>query len=380
MSPLWNNIPASPEEIAEAEAWLKNEGRKASSQRGKHSQAAPPSAVRGRRNLRQRAFAGFSLRNADALDGVRIDPKIAEKMTLEKAIPTLAVAGPGTKTVKMSSADTDPSFGRIRNGWRDDLRSESLKEVEERIERGEDPETFSFQNYAFDSGLESIPRKKEGIDRYQEISNGYGVVTLKGNEDFKGWRRESPWWLLNEKALAKLNLSEHDSDILRYFYLSHMSDDDIYEEMRMVFEILEPGENTSRHTSSGNAVKKRRLKLVKDGNQILGKDDPSAEKEKPLFSDEWHDATELDVPLGTTIATITRPQRAHPMQEPGWTQTRSVPSGYYSLECAVEGCHEFYIYPEPRRAERIYVCRNHPTRIQKAALRANSQKQKALHA
>jgi len=159
MSPLWNNIPASQQEIEEAEAWLKNEGRQASSKRTQNSQAVP----NGRRNLRQRAFAGFSLRNVDALDGVRIDPKIAEIMTLEKAIPTIAVAGPGMKTVTMSSADTDPSFARIRNGWRDDLRSESLKEVEERIERGEDPETYSFQNYAFDSGLESaIPRKKVG--------------------------------------------------------------------------------------------------------------------------------------------------------------------------------------------------------------------------
>jgi len=216
-------------------------------------------------------------------------------------------------------------------------------------------------------------------------------VTLKGDEAFKGWRRATPWWLSNEKALAKLNFGENDIDILRFFYLSHMSDDDIYEEMRMVFKILEPGENATRHTSSGKAVKKRRLKLVKDGNQTLGKDEPNAEKEKPCFSDEWHHATELDVPLGTTVATITRgrtqallpqsPPQAHPMQEaPGWTQTVSVPSRHYSLECAVEGCHEFYIYPEPRRAERIYVCRNHPTRIQKDALRANVQKQKDLHA
>ena len=216
-------------------------------------------------------------------------------------------------------------------------------------------------------------------------------MTLKGDEAFKGWRRATPWWLSNEKALAKLNFGENDIDILRFFYLSHMSDDDIYEEMRMVFKILEPGENATRHTSSGKAVKKRRLKLVKDGNQTLGKDEPNAEKEKPCFSDEWHHATELDVPLGTTVATITRgrtqallpqsPPQAHPMQEaPGWTQTVSVPSRHYSLECAVEGCHEFYIYPEPRRAERIYVCRNHPTRIQKDALRANVQKQKDLHA
>jgi hypothetical protein len=380
MSPQRNNIPASPQEIAEAEAWLQNEGRQPSSKRAKHSQAAPRSAAPGRRNLRQRAFAGFSLRNADDLDGGDLSPEILANMTIEKAVPTVAEAGPGEKTVKMSSADNDKAFTRIRNGWRDDLRSESLKQTEERIARGQDPQRFNFQAHAFDKGLESLDIP---APIYQEIRGGYGITQLKGNGSFKGWRRETPWWLPDSVALAKLKLDPNDLDILRYFYLSHMNDEDIYQEMRLVFKIQEPGENATRHTSSGKAVKQRRLKLVKNGNAVLGEKDPSEAREKSCFSDEWRNATELDIPLNTTdggctLATITRTRekvQTQPMQEaPGWTQTRNIPPGHYTLGCAVPDCRSFYIYPEPRLADRVYVCRNHPVRMQKKALRDNTPK------
>ena len=313
----------------------------------KLSQPVATPAPSQRPNKRKRAYEGHSLRNIDAhLDDVPKD--VIGTMTLEKPVPI--TVRKLKQDIVLNSSDLDKAFRQTPVGWLTEHRS--------------DPTTPPFQSHSFDSELE-----KTSIDKAKNAfgTQGFDIKHPKGWTDRIGWRRQTPWWLKDQKRLADFYRHEYgidkdgsvltnkelaevagiDLEILKNFYQFRMSDEDIWEEMERDFTVEINSEAAGRirgrkrwNTTSKTAVKQRRLALVKRGDELHGSVDPNQEASKV---DVWKEI---------------RDRKTAP-QPPGWTQMKVVPPGQYAVQCSVADCPKIAITSVRTTADSTYLCKNH---------------------
>jgi hypothetical protein len=199
---------------------------------------------------------------------------------------------------------------------------EEVRKTEERRLAGlPDPEAGAeevgqrFQDYAFsknsqlrktyDSEFELV-KIGNGDGTLNQITKvfgddreGHSVQNIPGYRGFK-FRRGTPWWLRNESAFnefLRLLISEQvgfdrsgdlgkicgrelqklaglDCAILRDFYCFRAEDTKIFEQYETDFrsEHLEESSEQSRWTSSPEAVKMRRIRLIERGDDLFEND------------------------------------------------------------------------------------------------------------
>jgi len=282
----------------------------------------------------QRAFGGYSLRNADVFD----NPTRAQN---HKVLVAEAAA---KENVRIESLE----------GWEDAeapaaFQPHSFDEQTARHPEGVAPEARShkervleYNRLFYDFGISAAGSQKVA-------KPGFQILPDKGASFQRNPRRKTPWWLRapwKQPDIVK-EFEKLDYELLRAFYLGHYSDEDIFEENRLVFEHEAKESGRKRFLSSANAVTRHRLDLVDEGNKLWGAKDP--DDAKPESEDD-----DLN-PYGFFAA------------------GQVIPEGFGSIPCVVRGCHSYHVVPLEEsgifRPSGWYICANHGDRTQKRFVR-----------
>jgi hypothetical protein len=170
--------------------------------------------------------------------------------------------------VKLSSGDRDPAFA-TNNGHSPERFQQWLFDSEL---GGTDPQSFAGEHKDAGAGTdEDISPLAEAAQAIGE--KAYSVERLKRSRP----RRNTPWWFPSKYRLLVLNRSKYvhatvclDAAILWHYYIENRSDAEIFQDLKdqLRTEIL----GRSRWTSSINALKNRRLRLVSEGDALFGPD------------------------------------------------------------------------------------------------------------
>lgn len=346
-----------------------------------------------RRNKRRRAFEGFSLKNADRLDQP-IPKKVADVMTLEKPVPIAAFKR--DRDVVMSSRDSDPAFTKIRKQWADEVKQDYKQQTLVKLAKEQehtrllgdwtaeelhDESQSQFQDYSFVDESSG----KVGRSVYDDFSGtgeapGFAVMQVKGCDYGRKCRKNAPWWIKapHLQGTIKAAFGETNYGLLRDFYVGYMTDEDLFEENKKIFEFESNGKiseyeidgkileyvtqdkSLGRYTSSSEAVKKRRLALAKRGDELWGKSNPHKDK-------KWSHEAHLDY-----MVEIREEGGPPEPQLPGWVEPQKVvPPGSSVLVCSIPGCPGSCITDRPITPESRYFCPRHPSKIVKKFAKDN---------
>jgi hypothetical protein len=263
-----------------------------------------PATIQSRKKARRLfvGLAGSALSRIIRQNLTAEESVTAKKNRLPKMDPT---ARPEPIDVRMSSKDRDPAFSDTRSADKKKSLKQIVAEIAETVKRrssglydpvkdNEDAQVH-FQTYAFDPklsrGTDPIAyigdrrddNKSENDITFSAASQnfpngGYSVQTLRGAEDPKP-RSRIPWWIKNPTTFHEFrtNLTACKNDtgidfaILRCYYLLSASDEEIFNSFKGFLK-AEHGLNRKRWTSSVNALKNRRVNLIKLGFEVFGED------------------------------------------------------------------------------------------------------------
>ncbi len=291
---------------------------------------------------KQRAFEGFSLRNADQYaDAAQkrsyykqrlVDGLVDEAAAKENARLQSLEGWEDDAPAALQPYAFDPEIGGYDPGTGSNVGSGA------RLSRSGSATAFGklFEDYGISaSGTRKVTKGGFHIDKPAKLS--------------KHPRRKTPWWLRvswKHPDIVK-EFGQVDYEMLRDFYLFRRSDEEIFEENKLVFKREARESGLQRVVSSANAVTRHRLDLVDEGNKLWGAKDPDAAKPAPEDDD-------LN-PYGFFAA--------GPV----------IPEGFGSISCVVRGCHSYSVVPLEEsgifRPSGWYICANHGDRTQKRFVR-----------
>jgi hypothetical protein len=243
--------------------------------------------------------------------------------------------------VRISSADLDPSLepvqidagdGHFQTVAFDPYLGAGSNPHADLMEFGEHTEETGDPEKDRENGVSTIGEVCQALGK-----EGFVVRQMKGQKV----RPCAPAWI--RTSLSEFILGRVDQDhrtietlpfwalidflILQQHYLSYRSDEDIF---YMNWELFKKDKTGTRWTSSTNAVKLRRIKLLKQGNELY------ADKEDDFQPnpDARPELRKLDAGAGGHIR-----------------------------ECQVPGCPNRAETSEPIQG--VYICEAHPVRVQK---------------
>ncbi len=292
-----------------------------------------------RQKKKQRAFPGFSLRNADQYDDA------AQKLSYDKQrLVNEAAAKESARLESLEGWDDAEAPAAFQDrafdpniGGRDPGTGSGVG-IGARLGRsGSAPAAFNklFQDYGISaSGTRKIEKA--------------GFIIIRPAELSTNPRHKTPWWL--RAAWKQPDILEEfgktDYELLRDFYLFRRSDEELFEENKLVFKHEANEAGLKRVINSANGVTRHRLDLVDEGNKLWGAKDPDAAKPESEDDDD--------------------PYYGH-------ATTPVIPEGFGSIPCIVRVCRSYAVVPLEESGvfgrSGWYVCANHGDRTQKKFVR-----------
>jgi hypothetical protein len=174
--------------------------------------------------------------------------------------------------VKVSSADLDPAFIQHKTKNPEHFQDSTF---DPDLGKGRNPHAFAGER------REKVDCPSPAQLRLNEVAqafNGSGFTVGKMRESDTAARRKTPWWFRDQAALKEFikhigsgrprNSVALDYVILEDYFLLRLSDEDIFLRYRTELQQATAGK---RWTSSVNALKNRRIRLIQRGEELFGK-------------------------------------------------------------------------------------------------------------